>query len=198
MRSRVVRVFVLAICFVAPFGWATQADAGTTATVEVTGEVVDTSLSLTMTTTTFSLGNVDPTGMSYDPETSLAEPFAIGANSAGIPEGLAWVANDGISYTVTSPTFFMLRFCSSAQSGTLDGSTTLLFMASGRPPESGNPVDYIGITGVKACSSGSPNGLPGGPGPDQTYMTYPTFVVRSTDTPLNFSATVQFTLSVLG
>jgi hypothetical protein len=186
----------LAICLVAPLGWIAQADAGTTATVEVTGQVVDTSLALTLTTTTFSLGDVDATGNSYDPVTSLAEPFPVGANPYLVPQGVAWVAKQAIQYTVTSPAMWVLRFCSTTESGTLDGSTVLLYMPGSRPPGFGDPVDYFGPNGVKACSSGYPNGVVAGPGINLPYSIYPTFVVRPTDTPRAFSATVQLTLSV--
>lgn len=194
MQSRLVRLIALAICFVAPLGWVVRADAGTTATVEITGEVVDSSLSLTMTTTTFSLGDVEATGNSYDPVTSIAEPFTIESNPYGIPEGIAWVAKQGIVFRVTSPDIWILRYCSSAQSGTLDGATTLLYMSGSRPSGSSN-ASSIGETGVKACSSGGPNGFVAAAAVNEPFALYPTYVVRPIDTPHPFSATVQFTLS---
>jgi len=194
MRSRLVRLIVLAICFVAPLGWVAQAGADSTATVEITGEVVDTSLSLTLTTTTFSLGDVDATGNSYDPATSIAEPFTIGTNPYGAPEGIAWMAIEGIPYTVTSPDWFVVRFCSTTQSGTLDENTPLLYFAPQRPNGINPPIDYIGPNGVKACSAGHPNGAVASAGVNQSFMFYPTYIVRSTDTPQSFSATVLVTV----
>jgi hypothetical protein len=195
MLSRLVRLVAVVICLVAPLGWVARADAGTTDTVEVTGEVIDTALSLTITAATFSLGTVDATGNSYDPVSSLAEPFTVGSNALGVPEGIAWVAKAPLSYTVTSPAFWLLTFCSSTESGTLDGATPLLYLPGARP--SGSPADAISGRGVRACSSGNPGYDGSFAGVNQTFSFYPTYVVRTTDTPHTFSATIQFALSLL-
>jgi hypothetical protein len=197
MLSRLVRLVAVVICLVAPLGWVSRGDAANTATVEISGNVVDTSLSLTFSITTFSLGTVDATGNSYDPATSIAEPFAIGSNAYQIPEGLAWVTREGFTYTVTSPAFWVLNFCSTAQSNVIDGSTTLLYLTGARPPNSALAPDYIVGSGVRPCSEGPGSGLGSPAGTNLQRVLFPTYIVRSTDAPHTFSATIQFTLSLV-
>jgi hypothetical protein len=196
MAKRFVRLVAAAICLVAPLGWVARADAGTTATVEITGQIVDTAMSLTLSTSSFSLGDVDATGNVYNPATSLAAPFEIGPdNGYFIPEGLAWVSKQTLGFTITSSVDWTLSYCSTTQSGTLDGATSLLFLALGMPPDAASAPAYIGsFASVTACS-GLHASISGNGGADMETTVHPTYIVRATDTPHPFSATIQFTLS---
>lgn len=197
MLSRLVRLVAVVICLVAPLGWVSRGDAATTATVEVTGQIVDVSMSLTLSTSTFSLGNVDATGDVYDPSTSLAEPFEIGTNGYFVPEGLAWVSRQSLGITISSSVDWTLNYCSTTQTGTLDGATSLLFLAMDMPPDAASAPLYIGSFGSVAACSGPHSSLSGSGGTDMDSTVHPTYIVRSTDTPHPFSATVQFTLAPL-
>jgi hypothetical protein len=197
MLSRLVRLVAVVICLVAPLGWVSRGDAATTATVEVTGQIVDVSMSLTLSASTFSLGNVDTTGDVFDPSTSLAEPFEIGANSFFVPEGLAWVSRQSLGITISSSVDWTLNYCSTTQTGTLDGATSLLFLAMGMPPDAASAPAYIGSFGSVVSCSGPHSFLSGNGGTDMESTVNPTYIVRSTDTPHSFSATVQFTLAPL-
>jgi type 1 fimbria pilin len=197
MVKRVARLVAVVICLVAPLGWVARGDAATTATVEVTGNVVDTSMSFTINTTTFSFGDVDATGNSYNPSSSAAQPFTIGSNAYGIPQGVAWVAKQPLSFTITSPDTWILRFCATSSTNvTLSSTSSRMYMSQRLPSDEADALNAFNTSTVQNCVDNPSSGVVAGATVNQTIPLSPAYIVLPTDGPGAFSASVRFTLSV--
>jgi hypothetical protein len=199
MRSRFARIVAIAACLAAPMGWAAHSHAATSGELTITGNVVNTAMSLTLSTTSFSFGEIAKTADPYDPATSTAKPFtATGGEMFGVPDGMAWFARTPIIMTVTNPVTARVGTCLESQTNVVDGSgLSRLYMAWSAPSsEFDDPVNYLSGQAMPDCATGV-IGLNFGPHTDAEYAFFPAYLVRSSDTPNTFSATVEVSVAAI-
>jgi hypothetical protein len=199
MKHHLLRIAALALCLIAPLGFAAQARAETSGTVTFTGEVVPSSLTMTLNAGSFSFGQIDSGGDRYNPLTSPTQPFPVsGGAASGVPNGMAWFTRTPLELTVSTPVTAVATICITVQTNVIDSGGSRLYMPVSNPALGGSDaLSYLTGRDVPLCSAGALNGAFFNIGADQEYHLYPAYLVRFTDPPATFSATVLYTVSGL-
>ena len=193
MKALMTRMIALAVCVVAPFGWAPLTSAVTTVTLSVTGEVVDAPLTLTLSETSFSFGRIDSTGDVYDSNNPPARTYPINENPLGVPTGMAWFANQGVTLTVSSPSSTSTRICLSSQTNVVLGGESRLYFPLRHPTDIvSDPAVALNGTSLAVCGGGAGLQVDSPSGNDRQTTFYPTFLVSGIDDAHTFAAVIQF------
>ena len=130
MGTRFVRLCSLVGALVLSLGTFIPAHADTNGNVTVTGSIVASPLSMTITETSIGFGNLDSAGTAQ-----TGSPSAIGFRTT---DGAFWVAESGIHIAVSSPTGWVGRVCEGQPS---------------TPPPGGIAFEYVKPTTLQTANS---------------------------------------------
>lgn len=183
MRSRRVRFRGVFGALVLMLVMAVPVLADTSGTVSVTGEIVPSPLSLTISTTSVSFGQLDSAG------TAQASPLATGYRTTG---GAYWVAEAAVTLTVSSPAAWTGTVCVTSGGTPPPGG---LAINKTTKPETLSAAEYaFSAYGLSGCPTAR-QWAQGGVVTQDTTTVYLVTLVSDSDAPGTFAAPLQFSVS---
>ena len=181
------RVVVCALVLALVVGSMGQVSAETSDSITVTGEIVAVPLSITISTSDITFGNID-----YKATAQTTNVAATGFQVAN-NNGAQWVANSSINVSIESPGPFTSSVCTSSQNGLPPNGFYIMDAVPSSDTDAATKFSAPNSSIVASCTPGTP--WKSGTAGIHPFSAYLGLWIQMTHDLQEFTATVTFSVS---